>query len=246
MLGIFSSGLGGLLFARELEQRVVGVGYVYWGDTACAPWGSRSFDWASVRMQEGVKFLEHKNVDALVVASADASVVIRSGGVHVRVPAVDMLESSVRAALVVSKKKRVGIIGSRLVIERAGMLGLERQGAVVCAKAIPALTPLIIEGEEKRGEMRRLMRAHLQWFKSQNIDALILGSMHFMRVFDDIKVKMGKQIAVINPVETLVESLMQQGEARKGEHEFYLTDITPRDRDVGREWLGRPVKFERV
>lgn len=245
-LGILSSGLGGLLFVRELEKRTAGTSFVYWGDTACGPWGSRSFEWVAGPVQEGVKFLEHKSIDTMVIASGDASVVIRSGAVKLRMPAVDILESSVRAALAVSKKKRIGIVGSRLVIERAGMLGLEQEGAVVCAKAIPALTPLIMEGEEKRGEMRRLIRAHLQWFKSQNIDALILGSMHYVRVFDDIQAKMGKRITVVNPVQALVKSLLQQGELKKGEQTFHLTDVTPRDADVAREWLGRAVKFERT
>ena len=245
-LGVLSSGLGGLLFLRELEKRQQGVGFVYWGDTASCPWGSRSFEWASGRAQEGVKFLEGRNVDTIVIASGDSSVVIRSGGTKLRVPAVDMLESSVRAALAVSKKKRVGIIGPRLVIERAGMLGLEQQGAVVLKKAIPALAPLIIEGEEKRGEIRRLVRAHLQWFKSQNIDALILGSMYYIRVLDDIQAKMGKRVAVIHPARALVASLMQQGEVRKGEQRFYLTDVTPRDVDMTKEWLGRAVRPERA
>ena len=91
-----------------------------------------------------------------------------------------------------------------------------------------------------------MVRAHLQWFKSQNIDALILGSMYYIRVLDDIQAKMGKRVAVIHPAQALVASLMQQGEVRKGEQRFYLTDVTPRDVDMTKEWLGRAVRPERA
>src|SRR3989344_1457120 len=64
-LGVLSSGLGGLLFLRELEKRQQGVGFVYWGDTASCPWGSRSFEWASGRAQEGGWVLEGRGVCVL-------------------------------------------------------------------------------------------------------------------------------------------------------------------------------------
>lgn len=258
MLGILSSGLGGLLFARALIQRIAGAGFVYWGDTAHGPYGSRSVEQVSRWVREGLKFLKKKGAEAIVAASGDASIASRYADARrlttqiyadVKVPVIDYWDAQIKAALAATKKKRVGLIGSRLAMERTGMLGLEQQGVAVLKKAIPAMAPLIMEGEEGRGETRRLVRAHLQWFKTQNIDVLILGSMHYVRVFDDIQAKMGKRITVINPVDALLDLFVGAGLASAHEErkqQFYLTDITPRDLDIAREWFGQPVHCEKM
>ncbi|MEW6610251.1 MAG: hypothetical protein AB1352_01290 [Patescibacteria group bacterium] len=258
MLGILSSGPGGLLFARELNKLMPDVGFVYWGDTAHGPYGSRSAERVGKWVGKGLKFLEEKGVEAIVVASGDASIASRSADVRrlttqmyadVKAPIVDYWDMQIKAALAVSKKKRIGIMGSRLVIERTGLLGLEQQGCVVLKKAIPALAPLILEGEERRGEMRRLIRAHLQWFKTQNIDILILGSILYVRMYDEIQAKMGKRMKVIHPVDALMGSLTNMGfvlHEGKGAPHFYFTDITPRDLDIASQWFGRRVCGEKA
>jgi len=256
MLGILSSGLGGLLFARELAQHAADAGFLYWGDTAHGPYGSRSVEQVSIWVREGLKFLEKKGAEVIVVASGDASVASRFADPRksttqmypeVNVPVIDYWDAQIKAALAATKKKRVGFFGSRLVTERTGMLGLELQGVAVLKKAVAALAPLILEGEEARGETRRLVRAHLQWFKTQNIDVLILGSMHYVRVFDDIQAKMGKRVTVINPVRALLDLFVAMGVSSKGgTRQFFLTDITPRDLDIAGAWFGRGVHCEKV
>ncbi len=256
MLGILSSGLGGLLFARELAQHAADAGFLYWGDTAHGPYGSRSVEQVGTWVREGLKVLERKGAEAIVVASGDASIASRYADPResttqmypeVNVPVIDYWDAQIKAALAATKKKRVGLIGSRLAMERTGMLGLELQGMTVLKKTIPALVPLIMEGEEERGETRRLVRAHLQWFKTQNIDVLMLGSMHYVRVYDDIQAKMGKRVTVIHPAQALLDLFVAMGiHPKGGTRQFFLTDITPRDLDIAGVWFGQPVHPEKI
>ena len=279
MIGILSSGLGGLLVVRELERRQPRAGFCYWGDTACGPWGSRSAEFVRARLELGLTFLQEKGANNIVVASGDGSVVLKGGaiaqsggGPSLRSgqapqssgdrhgPAlsnlamireregilIDYWDAQIRAAEKVSKTKRVGVIGSRLVIGNFEALGLEKKGFAVFKKAIPALAPLIVEGEEERGEMRRMIRAHLQWFKTKDIDCLALGSIHYTRMMDDIQTKMGKRVLVINPVKALVDAIDSSAVLEEGEQKFYLTDMSQYDVAVARQLMGRSVEFGRI
>ena len=237
------------MLARVLEEQQPGGEFCYWGDTACGGWGSRSPEFVWGRAEMGMKFLQEKGATTIVMASGDGSAASRAEPPLITpLPEsiIDYWDAQVKAMEGISKTKRIGVIGSRLAIGNFGLLNLEQQGYTVYKKTIPALAPLIIEGEERRGEMRRMVRAHLQWFKIKGIDVLLLGSISYARMIDDIQAKVGKRVKVIDPVGALSELFNERRMGlAQGEQKFYLTDMSAYDQELARKWLGRAVEFER-
>src|SRR4051812_39389593 len=72
-IGVFDSGIGGITVLRELTQRLKNVSYVYLGDTAHLPYGTKSPAQIEKLSAECARILKSKDVDALVVACNTAS-----------------------------------------------------------------------------------------------------------------------------------------------------------------------------
>ena len=72
-VGVFDSGVGGLTVAREIMRQAPEESLVYFGDTARVPYGSKSRDTILRYVRQIVRFLETKEVKAIVIACNTAS-----------------------------------------------------------------------------------------------------------------------------------------------------------------------------
>ena len=72
-IGVFDSGVGGLTVAREINRQLPRESVVYFGDTARVPYGSKSKDTIIRYSRQIVRFLQTKDVKAIVVACNTAS-----------------------------------------------------------------------------------------------------------------------------------------------------------------------------
>src|SRR2546429_7667659 len=113
-IGIFDSGVGGLTVYRALHERLPDEHFVYLGDTARVPYGTKSLSTVERYAIENARFLEAHGIKLLVVACNTASALalpaIRAA---VSVPVVGMIEPGARAAVGgESAAGRVGIIAT--------------------------------------------------------------------------------------------------------------------------------------
>src|SRR5436305_5414379 len=117
-IGIFDSGVGGLTVYRALRERLPAERYVYLGDTARVPYGTKSLSTVEHYAIENARFLEERGVKLLVVACNTASALAlpairRSVGV----PVVGMIEPGARAAVrVAGAAARVGVIATEATV----------------------------------------------------------------------------------------------------------------------------------
>jgi glutamate racemase len=174
---------------------------------------------------------------------------------NLSVPVFEVVTPAVEKAIEVTKNKKIGVIGTRATINSGiyeKLIQEHDNGLKVFSQAAPLLIPLVEEGWLKKSETKTIIKKYLNPLRLANIDSLILGCTHFPLLKDIIKVKIGKSRKLIDPGEEVVlklkEFLKTNGEIEKSleknkNHEFYVSDLTPRFQEIAEKWLGRKIKL---
>ncbi len=154
-IGVFDSGFGGLTVLRELLQLIPDARYVYLGDTARLPYGSKSRETIARYAVSSARFLADQGADLLVIACNTATALalddIRAA---VPVPIVGVVEPGAHAALTAATASRGGTGGSHVIVlatsattqSGAYTRALNALGLRSVEKACPLLVPLVEEG----------------------------------------------------------------------------------------------------
>jgi glutamate racemase len=251
-IGVFDSGIGGLTVLKELLGRLPGESFVYFGDTARVPYGTKSAETVLKFSRENVTFLLDQQVKFIVVACNTVS----AGAVprlqkEFRIPIVGVIEPGARAAVKVSKTSRIGVIGTAGTI-RSGAYQREIQSldprAEVFTKTCPLFVPLAEEGWVDTPVTQAVADAYLAEFHERNIDALVLGCTHYPLLRRVIGRAVGESVTLVDSaVETAIEverSLRDLGLRNgDGEEDFtvFLSDIAPDFKHVAERILGRKI-----
>jgi glutamate racemase len=251
-VGVFDSGIGGLTVLKELLTRLPGESFVYFGDTARVPYGTKSAETVLRFSRENVTFLLDQEVKFIVVACNTAS----AGAVprlqrEFRIPILGVIEPGARAAVAVSKSRRIGVIGTAGTI-RSGAYQRSIQTlaptAEVYAKACPLFVPFVEEGWVEKEVTQMVADEYLAELKEKDIDTLVLGCTHYPLVRGVIGRAVGDGVALVDSaVETAIEverALDKEGLRNgHGDEDFavYLSDFAPDFKRVAERILGRPI-----
>jgi glutamate racemase len=251
-IGVFDSGIGGLTVLKELLVRMPGESFVYFGDTARVPYGTKSAETVLKFSRENVTFLFDQSVKFIVVACNTAS----AGAVprlqkEFRIPILGVIEPGARAAVRMSKASRIGVIGTAGTI-RSGAYQREIKAldprAEVFAKACPLFVPLVEEGWVDTPVTQMAADVYLAEYKERDIDVLVLGCTHYPLLRGVIARAVGDRVALVDSaVETAMEverALDEQGLRNgDGEEDFtvYLSDVAPDFKQVAERILGREI-----
>jgi len=228
-IGVFDSGLGGLTVVKEIKKLHPKAKIVYLGDTARVPYGTRSKETVVRFALEDARFLEKKGVECVVIACNTASALAYKEVKKVcKVPVYEVISAARQQAERVGT--RIGVIGTRGTI-RSGAYG---HIGVAC----PLLVPFIEEGELNSPALEIVLKDYLKKFPK--IDTLILGCTHYPIIAKVIGKIMGPKVKLINPAEELAKKLpVENPSASSGlKDEYYVTDMTPRYKEVAKRFLG--------
>ncbi len=257
MIGVFDSGIGGLTIVRELLRRLPGFRLVYFGDTARTPYGTKSPETIITYSIQDTEFLLEHGAKVIVVACHSASSVATEAlrNRFPEVPIFEVVTPSVKKALKVTKKKVVGVIGTRATIA-SGIY--QRKVAEIApdvkvyGNACPLLVPLVEEGWLKKPETRRIVKKCLIPLKMRGIDTLVLGCTHYPVLKPVIQAKAGKRVTLVDPAEEVAEEVAEYLEkhpdlkeklARGEDHQIYVSDLTEAFERVARLFMGRKVRL---
>lgn len=154
-IGVFDSGFGGLTVLRELLPLVPDARYVYLGDTARLPYGSKSHETIARYAISSAKFLADQGADLLVIACNTATALALD---EVRealpIPVVGVIEPGAQSALAAAERSSQKVDGSHVLVlataatTQSGAYGrtLRGLGLRSTEKACPLLVPLVEEG----------------------------------------------------------------------------------------------------
>lgn len=258
-IGIFDSGVGGLTVYRALHERLPNERFVYLGDTARVPYGTKSLATVERYAVENSKFLEAHGIKLLVVACNTASALampaIRKA---VRVPVIGVIEPGSRAAVEIATDKNIGVIATEATVNsRAYANAIAALGttAEVIERACPLFVPLAEEGWANTEVARIVAKDYLSDFRTSSISALVLGCTHYPILRDVISETVGNEITLIDSgaataadVESLLESKSLKHDEPLGFYQerslcddldhFYVTDAAERFAKVAERFLG--------
>lgn len=268
-IGIFDSGVGGLTVYRALHERLPYERFVYLGDTARVPYGTKSLATVERYAIENARFLEAHGVKLLVVACNTASALalpaIRRA---VSVEVIGVIEPGARRAAEVSREKRIGVIATEATVQSGAyakiIFALSRSSKLdVIECPCPLFVPLAEEGWADTKVARIVAEEYLGKIKD-DIDTLVLGCTHYPILRRVIQKVIGADIALIDSGEATardVELLLKAkkianapiGKLDKGRRlcddldHFYVTDAAERFSRVAERFLGSaPSSLEAV
>lgn len=258
MIGVFDSGIGGLTVVRALLDQLPGRDFIYLGDTARTPYGSKSRHTIEKYCLNNSKFLLHRGARAIVIACNTASSyaydTVRN---HFDVPVFEVTGPGSELAVQRSRTLRIGVIGTRATIasgiyeKRITAIAPE---AKVFAASCPLLVPLVEEGWLNKPETAMIVRKYLSGLKARKIDTLILGCTHYPVLHDLIQRKIGARVKLVDSAEAValqVKHLLESREtaspppsASTARCRIYVTDTAQQFRRTAQLILKRKVPIE--
>ena len=252
-IGVFDSGIGGLTVLHQIIETLPHENTVYLGDTARAPYGTKSVDTVLRYSYENSDFLVEKGVKVLVVAcNTSTAIALHQLKARLAVPVIGVIEPGVRSAIKSTKNKRIGVIGTEATIQSSAYthaLKASNPTVEVYSRACPLFVPLVEEGWTDNEVVEMTAKAYLEGFKQSGIDTLILGCTHYPLLKRAIRKLMGRGVRLVDSAEETakeVELLLKRGSIvrknGKGAHSFFVTDAPERFIKVGRRFLGEKVE----
>lgn len=253
-IGVFDSGVGGLTVLRALRARLPQADFVYLGDTARLPYGTKSADTVRRYALQAAEALRSRDVCALVVACNTASgVALKALAEHwPDVPVVGVVEPGAAAACRRSSSGNIAVIGTESTIRggayQAAIARL-RPEARVRTRACSVFVALAEEGWFDTPAAKAVAEAYLDdWLRGDDPpDSLVLGCTHFPVLSDLIRRVAGDDLLLVDSASTTAEVLAQLllerlGPAsRGGSVQFLATDGADRFARVGSRFLGQTI-----
>ncbi|HSP64460.1 MAG TPA: glutamate racemase [Pyrinomonadaceae bacterium] len=265
-IGIFDSGVGGLTVYRALHEHLPNERFVYLGDTARVPYGTKSLATVERYAVENAQFLANHGIKLLVVACNTASALalpaIRQA---LNINVVGVIGPGARAAVAGLSGKRIGVIATESTVQSGAYtqaIAKADPSATVVERACPLFVPLAEEGWADEDVARTVAETYLKDLRS--IDTLVLGCTHYPILKSVIQETVGAQVELIDSGEAAareVKSLLKEkglaGSASgTGALErqlcddldhFYVTDAAERFARVAERFLGsKPARLEAV
>lgn len=250
MIGLFDSGIGGLTVLRAVRDQFPHENFVYLGDTARLPYGSKSRETIEKYLEQNVRFLVARGVKAVIVACNSASsVLVGRADLNFPVPIYNVIEPGARRALEATKTKRIGVLGTRATISgkayNTAIHALD-ENAQVFSQPCPLLVPLVEEGWEDDPLTNLVVYRYLAPVVAQNIDTLILGCTHYPVLLTSIRKVTGNVIELVDSAEAIAQilaadfasgRLKKNDSAELGTIEILVTDSSPSFKDVAARLL---------
>ena len=200
-IAVFDSGLGGLSVLRHLRRRMPGERFLYYGDSAHAPYGVRSRADVEALTLSAADRLMHRGLKALVVACNTATSAA-IGALREKYP--ELIVVGIEPALKLAADRfpggRIGVMATPVTLrEEKFSLLLTRYAASCQVYKIPApqLVPLIEEGRVDTPVMEQTLHTLLDPFASR-MDALVLGCTHFPFASHAMERLLGPKVAVLD------------------------------------------------
>ena len=249
-IGVFDSGLGGLTVLKALAAVVPDADYLYFGDTARLPYGSKSAETVTHYALGAAKHLEQLGAEMLVVACNTATALsldaITNG---LKIPVVGVIEPGAQAAAQASRNKKVVVIGTEATISsHAYEKALRKLGVDSHEKACPLFVPLVEEGWSEHPVTDQVSRIYLDEAFSSNFrdaDVLVLGCTHYPLIKAVLQ-RLEPAVTIVDSAESTARTVATKlgtGASNGGQPgmRFMATDSVEKFRGLGEKFLGLEI-----
>ena len=266
-IGIFDSGVGGLTVYRALHERLPNERFVYLGDTARVPYGTKSLATIERYAIENAHFLAARGIKLLVVACNTASALALPAIQRaIKIDVVGMIESGASKAVETGATK-IGVIATEATIgSQAYARAIKHFSSEteVVETPCPLFVALAEEGWANEPETASVAAKYLAKIKEANVEALVLGCTHYPILRAVIQKTVGASVKLIDSGEaaaqtvenllknknlanlSVAQSLIERTLCDDLDH-FFVTDAAERFARVAERFLGaQPARLEAV
>jgi glutamate racemase len=252
-IGVFDSGIGGLTVLRALVEELPHEDFIYLGDTARLPYGTKTDEVIIRYSRENTEFLLAKGIKMLVVAcNTSSAVALDAIASDTMVPVIGVIEPGARAAVKASRNGKIGVIGTEATIASGAYTrAIQRLGrrSEIYTRACPLLVPLAEEGWIDNEVAERTVAHYLESLKQSGIDTLLLGCTHYPLLRAMFAQVLGASVRIVDSATaTAVEvgdklrTLRLAKRGADGSQSFFVTETPDRFVRVGRRFLGPQVE----
>lgn len=263
-IGVFDSGFGGLTVLKQLIALAPEADYLYFGDTARLPYGSKSSDTVARYAIGAAQFLEQHGAQMLVIACNTATALALDQITQASsVPVVGVVEPGAARAAAATKMSKVVVIGTEgTVSSHAYAKALKAHGVEAKEKACPLFVPLVEEGwtqqsGSEQAVAEQIARIYLDEafggdFKAA--DVLVLGCTHYPLLKPLLHRLVPEHVTIVDSAEStaqVVSQLLRQGLPQASSDEerrrtprlrFFVTDSAEKFKRLGTQFLGRSIE----
>jgi len=238
---------------RALSELLPHEDFVYLGDTARLPYGTKTSEVIVRYSRENSHFLLAKGIKMLVVAcNTSSAVALDEIARDTVVPVIGVIEPGARAAIAASRSGKIGVIGTEATIGSGAYtrtIQRLRPGVEIYTRACPLLVPLVEEGWTEGEIAERTVAHYLESLKASGIDTLLLGCTHYPLLSGLFRRVLGARVRIVDSAvataEAVRERLAALGLARRegrGGQSFFVTEAPERFVRVGRRFIGPQVE----
>lgn len=255
-IGVFDSGVGGLTVVSQIIKHLPKENIVYFGDTAHLPYGSKSQKIVTRFSLKIAHFLVKHQIKLLVAACNTVSALsLNLLKQQFSIPIVGVINPGTKAAVKVSKNKKIGIIGTDATIKSNAYKKALRKldsNLKVYNLPCPLFVPLVEEGWANNKITYLVAHQYLKPLKNKYIDTLILGCTHYPLLKKVINKVMGEKVTLIDSAsETAkeVKSLLSRKNNPvnknnyKPQYRFFVSDAPQKFKQMGEKFLKQKISF---
>jgi glutamate racemase len=262
-IGIFDSGLGGLIVTHSVLTSLPQYDYIYLGDTARVPYGGRSEEVIYEFTKQGVEYLFQQDCQLIIIAcntmNAEALRRIQQEylsahyperrGLGVLIPAAEEVAAHTR-------NDKVGIIATQATVSsKAYIREIHKLNPDIriFQQAAPLLVPLVENDALKYA--KPILDDYLEPLLAERIDTLVLGCTHYPFLKQQIVEKVGPDVHIVAQNEfipaKLAEYLKRHNEiaqklSQTSNYQFLVTDLAPATHRMAAYLFGNEIKLEKI
>lgn len=247
-IGVFDSGCGGLTVLRQLFTVLPHAQYLYFGDTARLPYGSKSPDVVARYAIKAVHFLEQQGSGMIVVACNTATALaLEAIRCATRLPVVGVLEPGVAEAAKTTRRRQVVVLATAATVS-SGAYGkaLTRHGIQAREKACPLLVPLVEEGWIEHSVTEQVARIYIAEAFADDFkfaDVLLLGCTHYPLLTALLRRLVATNVSIVDSARATAHRVA----AALGAEPVYNTDRPPNRSQEAKFFVSEsPDKFCRL
>ena len=266
-IGVFDSGYGGLTLLKEIVKQLPDYDYLYLGDNARSPYGTRSFDTVYEYTLQCVKQLFDMDCELIILACNTASAkALRSiqqkdlAGIDPNKRVLGVIRPTTEVVGNYSKTGHIGIFGTKgTVASNSYSIEIEKffPALEVHQVACPMWVPLVENNELETEGADYFIQKNIDSLlsKSEEIDTIILGCTHYPLLLDKIKKHLPSNITILSQGEIVAKSLadylnrhdaLDQKLSKNGSLKFYTTDKTETFDKAASRFYGKEIKSKHL
>ncbi len=254
-IGVFDSGVGGLTVLRALRAVIPAENFIYLGDTARLPYGTKSADTVVRYSLQCTEALLQRDVRLLVLAcnTASASALDALRRHHPGLPVIGVIEPGAKAAVAASVSQHIAVIGTEGTIGGgAYQTAIHRlnPAARVTSLACSLFVAMAEEGWTSGPIAESVARRYLEpiFTTADAPDTLVLGCTHFPLLAAAIRAALPPHIAIVDSAATTAAAVLEELGGAAGPHNGTAVDPGAAGAGGTVKWLATDgaARFARV